>query len=456
MSLKTSPQTSPFRTSTLLTDLYELTMFNVYVDSGMEQLAVFELFVRKLRPGRNFLIAAGLEQALDYLEQLHVTEQEVVWLEQTGKFSPKVLDRLRGLRFTGDVDAMAEGTVFFPDEPVLRITAPIAEAQLVESRLINLLHYQTLVASKAARCVLAAPNRQLVDFGLRRAHGAEAGVASARACYLSGFSGTATVLAGQQFDIPIFGTMAHSFIQAHEDEYAAFSNFAKYQPNNLIFLIDTYDIERGAERVVQLSQELKDAGSTDEIRAVRIDSGDLTDMAHMVRKILDAGGLTDVQILASGGLDEYRLGDLIASGAPIDGFGVGTSLNVSADSPYLDYVYKLQEYDGKAKRKRSAGKSTWPGRKQVYRELNDDGTFLHDTLTLESDQQPGKPLLVAMMKEGRRIEPSPSLESVRAHTAEELSRLPNNLRRLEQVQAYDVIVSEALRQLTVEVDRNIL
>ncbi len=456
MSLKTSPQTSPFRTSTLLTDLYELTMFNVYVDSGMEQLAVFELFVRKLRPGRNFLIAAGLEQALDYLEQLHVTEQEVVWLEQTGKFSPKVLDRLRGLRFTGDVDAMAEGTVFFPDEPVLRITAPIAEAQLVESRLINLLHYQTLVASKAARCVLAAPDRQLVDFGLRRAHGAEAGVASARACYLSGFSGTATVLAGQQFDIPIFGTMAHSFIQAHEDEYAAFSNFAKYQPNNLIFLIDTYDIERGAERVVQLSQELKDAGSTDEIRAVRIDSGDLTDMAHMVRKILDAGGLTDVQILASGGLDEYRLGDLIASGAPIDGFGVGTSLNVSADSPYLDYVYKLQEYDGKAKRKRSAGKSTWPGRKQVYRELNDDGTFLHDTLTLESDQQPGKPLLVAMMKEGRRIEPSPSLESVRAHTAEELSRLPNNLRRLEQVQAYDVIVSEALRQLTVEVDRNIL
>lgn len=449
-------QSSPFKTSTLLTDLYELTMFDVYVDSGMEQLAVFELFVRKLRPGRNFLIAAGLEQALDYLEQLNVTEQEVEWLEQTGKFGPMVLDRLRSLKFTGDVDAMQEGTIFFPDEPVLRIIAPIAEAQLVESRLINLLHYQTLVASKAARCVLAAPERQLVDFGLRRAHGAEAGVASARACYLSGFSGTATVLAGQHFDIPVFGTMAHSFIQAHDDEYTAFSNFAKYQPNNLIFLIDTYDIQRGAERVVQLAQALKDAGSTDHIRAVRIDSGDLTEMAHMVRKILDAGGLPDVQILASGGLDEYRLGDLIASGAPIDGFGVGTSLNVSADSPYLDYVYKLQEYDGRPKRKRSAGKSTWPGRKQIYRELNDDGTFRHDTLTLEGDPQPGMPLLVPMMKNGRRIEPSPPLEQVRKYTAEQLSRLPNNLRRMEQVQAYDVIVSEALRQLTVEVDRNIL
>jgi len=408
-----------------------------------------------LTDGRNFLVAAGLEQALDYLEGLHVTDEEAVWLEQTDKFSPAVIERLRNLKFTGDVDAMAEGTVFFPDEPVLRIVAPIAEAQLVESRLINLLHYQTLVASKAARCVLVAANRQLVDFGLRRAHGAEAGVASARACYLSGFSGTATVLAGQQFDIPIFGTMAHSFIQAHDDEAQAFSNFAKHQPNNLIFLIDTYDIVRGAERVVELAEDLRKSGSTDHVRAVRIDSGDLTEMAHLVRKILDSGGLTEVQILVSGGLDEYRLGDLIASGAPIDGFGVGTSLNVSADSPYLDYVYKLQEYDGNPKRKRSAGKSTWPGRKQVYRELNSDGTLRHDTLTLEGDVQPGTPLLEAVMKNGRRVKASPSLVEVREHAARELARLPNNLRRLEQVQPYDVIVSDALRQLTVEVDRNI-
>lgn len=451
-----SRKTSAFHTSTLLTDLYELTMFDVYVDSGMEQVAVFELFVRKLRPGRNFLVAAGLEQALDYLEQLEVTDVEVDWLRETGKFSPNVLDRLRNLKFSGNVDAMAEGTVFFPDEPVLRVIAPIAEAQLVESRLINLLHYQTLVASKAARCVLAAPDCQLVDFGLRRAHGAEAGVASARACYLSGFSGTATVLAGQQFDIPVFGTMAHSFIQAHEDEYSAFLNFAKFQPNNLIFLIDTYDIAKGAERVVQLAAELKASGSTDEIRAVRIDSGDLTEMAHLVRKILDTGGLREVQILVSGGLDEYRLGDLIASGAPIDGYGIGTSLNVSADSPYLDYVYKLQEYDSKPKRKRSAGKSTWPGRKQVFRELNGDGTFRHDILTIEDDMQPGIPLLAPVMKNGKRINPSPSLNEVREHTADQLARLPNNLRRLEQVQAYDVVVSEAIRLLTVEVDRNIV
>ena len=445
-----------FDTSTLLTDLYELTMFDVYVDSGMEQHAVFELFVRKLRPGRNFLVAAGLEQALDFLENLSISEEEASWLASTGRFHDRVVDRFRSLRFTGDVDAVPEGTIFFPDEPVLRIIAPIAEAQLVESRLINLLHYQTLVASKAARCVLVSGEKQLVDFGLRRAHGAEAGLASARACYLSGFNGTATVLAGYQFGIPIFGTMAHSFIQAHDDEVAAFSNFARHQANNLIFLIDTYDIARGAERVVALADQLRESGSKDQIKAVRIDSGDLTEMAHMVRKILDAGGLKDVQILVSGGLDEYRLGDLIASGAPIDGFGVGTSLNVSADSPYLDYVYKLQEYDGKPKRKRSAGKSTWPGRKQIYRERNADGTIRHDTLTIEGDVQPGTPLLEPVMRNGKRLKPSPSLQDVRAHVAQELASLPHNLRRLEQVQPYDVIVSDALRKLTMEVDRSIL
>lgn len=441
-------------TSTLLTDLYELTMLNVYVDSGMHENAVFELFVRKLRPGRNFLVATGLEQALDYLEHLHVTAEEADWLASTGRFSDSCIDYLRDLKFTGDVHAMDEGTIFFPDEPVLRVTAPIAQAQLVESRLINLLNYQTLVASKAARCVIAAGGgRQLVDFGMRRSHGAEAGIASARAAYIAGFDGTATVVAGKDFGIPIFGTMAHSFIQAHESETVAFSSFARHQPNNLIFLIDTYDIARGAERVVELGNELAKQGS--KITAVRIDSGDLVEMSHLVRKILNDGGHPHIKILVSGGLDEYRLADLTAGAAPIDGFGIGTSMNVSADVPYLDYVYKLEEYAGVAKRKRSAGKSTWPGRKQVYREYNDDGTMRHDILTTEDDHQRGTALVKPVMRNGKRLAPSPSIEDVRKHVSEEYKRLPANLRRLEQVQPYDVMVAEALRQLTAEVDRQI-
>ncbi len=437
----------------LLTDLYQLTMLQGYHDAGMEDTAVFEFFVRRLRPGRGFLLAAGLEQSLEFLEQLHFTQEELEWLASTGRFSPDFLATLETLRFTGDVHAMPEGTLFFPNEPILRVTAPIAQAQLVETRLINLLHLQTVIASKAARSVLMAPDKLLVDFGLRRAHGAEAGLLAARASYIAGFSGTSTVLAGQRFGIPLFGTMAHSFIQAHDDEALAFEHFARAQPENVVLLIDTWDTEAAAHKVVALAPKLTRAGIR--IKGVRIDSGDLAGHARQVRTILDAGGLEHVIIFASGDLDEFVLRDMLAAGVPVDGFGIGTRLDTSSDMPYLDCAYKLQEYAGRARRKRSEGKATWPGRKQVYRRHDADDRMAADVVTLESDPQPGEPLLIPVMRGGRRLAPPPSLADVRRHVARSLARLPEPLRRLDAFD-YRVEIAPALHELAAEVDRSAL
>ncbi len=343
-------------TSVLLTDLYQLNMMQAYLDRGETKAAVFEFFVRKLPRDRGFLIAAGLEQVLGFLAQLRFTREELDWLANTGRFGKNFLDHLADLRFTGDVHAMPEGTVFFADEPILRVTAPLPQAQLVETRVINLLQFQSMIAAKAARMVLAAPGKRLVDFGLRRAHGAEAGIMAARASYIAGFAGTATVLADKRFGIPIFGTMAHSYIQIHDDETQAFENFARARPKNLILLIDTYDTEAAARKVVALAPELKAAGIS--IAGVRLDSGDLIALSNKVRRILDEGGLTEVTIFASGGIDETIIRDIIRSGAPIDGFGIGSSLTTSSDAPGLDCVYKLEEYAGLPRRKRSAGKET--------------------------------------------------------------------------------------------------
>ena len=440
-------------TGVLLTDLYQLTMLQGYYDSGMEDTAVFEFFVRRLRPGRGFMLAAGLQQALEYLEQLRLVPEELEWLASTQRFSPDFLASLESLRFTGDVHAMPEGTVFFPNEPILRVTAPIAQAQLVETRLINLLHLQTLIASKAVRSVLMAPDKLLVDFGLRRAHGAEAGLLAARATYVAGFSGTSTVLAGQQFGIPLFGTMAHSFIQAHDDEALAFEHFAHAQPENVVLLIDTYDTEAAAHKLVALAQKLTRAGIR--IRGVRIDSGNLAEHARQVRTILDAGGLDHVIIFASGDLDEFVLRDMLAAGAPVDGFGVGTRVDTSSDQAYLDCAYKLQEYAGRARRKRSEGKATWPGRKQVYRHRDADGRMARDVVTLETDAQPGEPLLVPVMRGGRRLDAAPGLADVRRRAAENLALLPQPLRRLEEFE-YRVELAPALLELAAEVDRSSL
>jgi nicotinate phosphoribosyltransferase len=436
--------------SVLLTDLYQLTMLQVYFDRGMNQSAVFEFFVRKMPENRNFLVAAGLEQVLDYLENLRFTEAELDWLAGCGRFSKAFVDSLAGLRFTGDVAAMPEGTPFFPDEPILRVVAPLPQAQLVETRIINLLQFQVMVASKAARVRLAAPGRLLVDFGLRRAHGAEAGLLSARASYLAGFDGTSNVLAGMQWGIPLYGTMAHSYIQAHDSEIGAFEDFARSHPTASTMLIDTYDTEAAARKLVPLAQRLAREGIA--INAVRIDSGDLAAHARNVRRILDDGRLEAVKIFASGNLDEHRVHDLVAGDAPIDGFGVGTRMNTSADKPYLDCAYKLQEYAGVARRKRSEGKATWPGRKQVIRSLDGTGCMAGDLLTTAEAAPAGQGLLQEVMRNGRRLEARLPLESIRRRAQEALAWLPAALRTLSAAPAYPVAVATPLHALAREVD----
>lgn len=439
--------------SPLLTDLYQLNMIQAYLEHGKTETAVFEFFVRKLPRCRGFLVAAGLEQALDFLENLSFPPEDLDWLRRSGRFSEDVISQLEKFRFTGDVYAMSEGTVFFPNEPILRVVAPLPEAQLVESRLINILHFQTLIASKAARHVLLAPGKQLVDFGLRRAHGAEAGIMAARASYIAGYAGTATMSAGQLYGIPIFGTMAHSFIQAFDDEVSAFEAFAESRPEGLVLLIDTYDTEVAARKVVGLAPKLAERGI--KIHGVRLDSGDLAALAKSVRQILDEGGLKDVIIFASGGIDEAELEHFREAGAPIDGFGIGTSLTTSFDVPALDCAYKLQEYAGIGRRKRSAGKATWPGRKQVWRSYDADGRMSGDVLSVETDTQPGEQLIHLVMKNGRRVRPSPSLDEVRKHAAKNLAQLPEPLRRLEPDAQYPVEIGAALLQLTEEVDKHL-
>jgi len=436
--------------SPLLTDLYQLNMIQAYLEHGETKTAVFEFFVRKLPPQRGFLMAAGLEQVLDFLETLRFSAEELDWLARSGRFGKGLLEHLPRLRFTGDVHAMPEGTVFFANEPILRVTAPLPEAQLVETRLINILHFQSLIAAKAARMVLSAPGRLLVDFGLRRAHGADAGLLAARACFIAGFAGTATMLAGKLFAIPIYGTMAHSFIQAYDSEAAAFEAFAHSRPENLVLLIDTYDTERAARTVVSLASRLNAAGIA--VAGVRLDSGDLISLSKSVRQILDDGGLKQVTIFASGGLDEGELAKIVQHQAPIDGFGVGTSLTTSFDVPALDCAYKLQEYAGLPRRKRSTGKATWPGRKQVWRHYGADGRIARDILSVEGDEQSGEPLIELVIKGGRRLTPQPTLADSRARAAHSLERLPPPLRRLEPGKSAPVEVADALKQLAAEVD----
>ena len=433
----------------LCTDLYQLTMLKSYWEHGMNEIAVFDLFVRRLPLQRNFLLAAGLSPALDYLEGLRFSPEELEWLGERPDFPPAFVDWLANLRFHGDVHAMPEGTIFFPEEPVLRVTAPLPQAQLVETRLISLINFSSLVASKAVRFVLVAPEAVLVDFGLRRAHGAEAGVLAARAAYLAGFDGTATAVAGQRWGIPTYGTMAHSFVQAHESEAEAFLRFSRAYPNNPVLLIDTYDTTAGAETVVRIAPRLRDEGI--EIRAVRIDSGKLAAHAHRVRRILDEGGCPEVRIFASSSLDEHDVARLVR--APIDGFGVGSALTVSADVPVLDTVYKLHEYAGRPRRKRSEGKATWPGRKQVFRRYA-GGVLAGDTLACEDEDPGGEPLLRPVMRAGRRISPDPGLEEVRERVQASCASLPAALRSLRPpAGSYPVEPSVRLRDMVAEADR---
>ncbi|MGH7068975.1 MAG: nicotinate phosphoribosyltransferase [Acetobacteraceae bacterium] len=415
----------------LLTDLYQLTMAHAYFEEGMCDTAVFELFVRRLPPARRFLIAAGLEQALGFIGELRFTAGELEFLAREGSFTPRFLDYLSNLRFTGTVHALPEGTPFFAEEPILRVTAPIIEAQLLESRLINIVHFQTLIASKAVRCVIAARSRGLIDFGMRRAHEGDAALFAARAAYVAGFDATATVEAGRFWGIPISGTVAHSYIEAHDDEEQAFRRFVASRPSRTTLLIDTYDTRRAAEKVARLESELRAQRSSHGVDFVRIDSGDLGAEAQEVRRILDERGCPEVRIALSGGLDEHQIAALVSSGAPVDAFGVGTTLAVSADAPALDVAYKLQMYAGRPTLKRSPGKATWPGAKQVFREYRAEGVALRDRIVLEKESSVGVPLLTEVMRGGRTLLAPRPLEAIRHDCAKQLRTLPCYLLELD-------------------------
>lgn len=436
--------------SPLLTDLYQFTMLQGYIEQGMDETAVFELSVRKLPKERAFLVTAGLESVIAFLEQLKFSADELAYLETCGRFSRRLIDYLAKMRFTGDIHAMPEGTIFFQDEPVIRITAPLCQAQFIETRVINLFQQQILFASKAARCMLAAGGKaQLVDFGVRRAHGAEAGIYAARSSYLAGFIGTSTVLAEPFYGIPIFGTMAHSFIEAHADEQEAFLHFALANPENVTLLIDTYDTLRGARRVVETARELKRRGVA--VRAVRLDSGDILALSKEVRKILDGGGFPDVRIFVSGNMDEYTIEELLSGGAPIDGFGVGTKLDTSDDAPYLECAYKLMEYAGRPRMKKSTGKVTWPGRKQVFRRY-EKGVMAEDLITVDGDEGEGAPLVEQVVAGGRRVAPSRKLPEIAAATAEQMKCLPPYLRKLHAEKLYPVRISPTIVRLKEQIE----
>lgn len=451
--MRNSPETTASPRGLLLTDLYQLNMMQAYLDSGLNDTAVFEFFVRKLPRSRNFLLAAGLAQVLEFVQTARFEPEELRWLRDSQRFSRSFVDFLEAFAFTGDIHAVPEGTAVFADEPILRVTAPLATAQLLETRLINLLHTSILVASKAARMVLAAPDSRLVDFGLRRAHGGEAGLLAARSAYLAGFAGTATVPAAPLWDIPVMGTMAHSFIEAHDTESQAFLNFARSRPQEVVLLIDTYDVEAAARTVVRIAPQLAAEGIA--VKGVRIDSGDLGALAHKVRAILDDGGLSDVSVLVSGGLDEWKLRGFVQAGAPIDGYGIGTALTTSQDAPALDCAYKLQEYGGRMTRKLSLGKATWPGRKQVWRRFDADGRMAGDVISLEDEAPAGTPLLEKVMEEGRPLHDGGTLATARERAGAQLAALPPRLRALEPAAAYPVSVSERLQRKAEELAREI-
>ncbi|HXF97135.1 MAG TPA: nicotinate phosphoribosyltransferase [Gaiellaceae bacterium] len=430
------------RESGLLVDLYELTMGASYLAEGMaEREATFSLFFRTLPPGWGYALAAGLEDALRYLEELRFSEDDLAYLEETGRFAAPFLERLRSFRFRGQVRAVPEGTAVFPDEPLLEVTGPLLEAQIAETMVLNHVHLQTLIASKAARCVDAAGGRTLVDFSLRRTHGGEAGLKVARASFLAGFHATSNVLAGRLYGIPVAGTMAHSYVESFGDELEAFRAFARAYPDAAILLVDTYDTLEGTRRAVAVARELARDGHR--LRGVRLDSGDLAALSRKARAILDEAGFADAIVFASGGIDEREIARLLSAGAPIGGFGVGTRMGVSADAPYLDMVYKLVELDGRPVLKLSQGKATLPGRKQVWRVPG-----AYDLLGLAEGAEDGEPLLREVMRDGRATWSEP-LPAIRERARREREALPERARRLE-ADPCEVRVSPALARLNRE------
>ena len=426
----------------LFADLYELAMLQAYFDEGLRDEAVFDLYVRELPEQRNYLLACGLDDALAYLERCSFSDDALAYLDSLGRFSPAFLDSLADFHFSGDVHAVPEGTPVFAGEPIMELVAPLPEAQLAETFLINQIQLQTMIASKGVRTVAAAAGRTLVDFGARRAHGTDAALKAARALSIAGFDATSNVFAGQAYGIAVSGTMAHSYVQAHDDELAAFRAFVASHPDTTL-LVDTYDTVGGVEAVIRLAREL---GDNFRVRALRLDSGDLASLARSARRMLDDAGLDRVELFASGGLDEHSIAALVAAGAPIDGFGVGTRVDTSDDAPYLECVYKLVAYAGRGRIKLSSAKATLPGRKQVYRVV-EGGEAVRDVIARHDEPLAGEPLMVQVMEGGCRLPAGEeSLDAIRERARVEIARLPARLRALEPTQPpYPVGVSAALR-----------
>jgi nicotinate phosphoribosyltransferase len=440
--------------SGLLTDLYELTMAAGYLQTRFDARATFELFVRNLPPRRNYLVAAGLEQALEYLENVAFTSDEIAYVKQHPIFArirPEFFEYLAKFRFTGDVLAVPEGTLVFPGEPLLRVVAPIIEAQIMETYLLATLSYQTMIASKAARVVTAARGRDVVDFSARRAHGGPASLLAARAAVIGGCVGTSNVLAGKQFGVNTYGTQAHSWIMAHEDESEAFAHFLDAYPEGSVLLVDTYDVRHAVRKIVRAGR--KPAG-------IRLDSGDLVKDSRWTRRELDRAGWKDIQIFASGDLDEYKIAKLLSQGALINAFGVGTALGTPGDAPHLNLIYKLVEVERGGKvheaAKFSQAKITYPGRKQIFRYSTAAGEFKGDKIAVEDEAaNGGRPLLVPVMRAGKRIHSPEPVATLRERCLSSVAQLPQRYRHIRRTAIYPVHYSDRLEKLLEKVRRRV-
>ncbi len=436
----------------LFIDFYELTMAQAFQQSGHTATSTFSLFIRNYPPDRGYFVLAGLADILDYLEGWRLSSEDLEYLKSLNRFADGFLEHLRQLRFTGAVRAMREGSIFFIDEPVLEVTAPVIEAQLLETFLINQVNLQTILATKASRIVHAAQGRHRIDFAARRTHGIDAADKFASVSYLVGFDATSNTTAGALYGVPLSGTMAHSYIMTFDNESESFRQYASSFPDTSTFLVDTYDTLEGIEKAIAIAREMRERG--DELLAIRLDSGAILELSRKARAMLDEAGLPAVQIFASGGLDEFEVDELLRAGAPIDGFGIGTKVGVSADAPWTDCVYKLVEYAGRPVLKLSAGKQTLPGPKQVFRFRDPAGIYLRDVIAQPHEQcSEAEPLLESVMAGGRRSRPDPTLEELRLHFRKELACLPEGHKRLRAPDLYDVQISEGLLRLQERVVR---
>jgi nicotinate phosphoribosyltransferase len=434
----------------MLTDFYELTMCASYFDNRKLEPATFDLFIRRLPRNRSYFLFAGLEQVLLFLKNVKFNEEHIDYLKKQG-FKREFLNYLKTFKFTGEVWSVPEGTVVFPNEPLIRVTAPIIEAQLIETFVLNTVNLQTAIATKASRVVNEAKDKPIIEFGLRREHGTDAGMKVARCSYIAGCSGTSNVLAGMKYEIPVFGTMAHSFVMSFKKEIDSFKAFTKTFPNKATLLIDTFDNLKGAEKAAKIAKELEKKGF--KLGGVRLDSGDLTKISKKIRELLDHNGLNYVKIFASGDLDEYKIEELLKKGARIDAFGVGTRMGTSEDRPYVDVIYKLCEKMGENGQlspimKLSEGKATLPGRKQVFRAKDKKGNFAKDVIALEKEKIGGEPLLIKVMEKGKIVYDLPSLEEIRKRALENLSKIPPKYKRLKGAPRYPVHLSPGLKRLT--------